>query len=104
MLPITFKKSFRHFIHEYFYIKHEKSQIVLSAIFISPVTQLVKNLYQRMTALCQGIFYFWRDLRVYITDNEIICFEFFQILAQRFIRNLFQIALHLIESTAGAFL
>ena len=51
-----------------------------------------------MTALRQGIFDFWGNLRIDGADNKVIYLKLLKVLAEGLVRDLFQITLHLVKS------
>jgi len=68
------------------------------AVFIPPVTELVEHLHEGMTPVCQRVFHLGRDLRIDRPDDQIVRLELLQVLAERLVRDLLQIALHLIKT------
>ena len=72
--------------------------VYFSAVFFAPVAKLIKDFHQRLSTLGQQILYLGRDLRILLSHNELIRFQFFEIATKGLIRNRSQIAFHFIET------
>ena len=46
-------------------------------VFLSPYTELVKNIHQRFASLAERILYLGWDLRILPADDQLIPFQFF---------------------------
>ena len=68
------------------------------AILISPYTQAVQYFDERVSALSQRVLHLGGDLGIGGADDQSVSLQFFQVLAEGFVSNFFQISLHLIEA------
>ena len=52
---------------------------VCQPVFVAPAAKLIKNFHQRLSTFGQRILYLGRNLRILLSHNELICFQFFEI-------------------------
>ena len=70
---------------------------ICQPVFFAPAAKLIEDFHQRLSTLGQRILYLGRDLRILLSHNELIHFQFFEIATKGLIRNRSQIAFHFIE-------
>ena len=67
------------------------------AVLLSPDAELIQYGHQRLPTFREFVLHLRRDLWVLGADNQSVFFQFFQVGAERFIRDGFQIPFQLVE-------
>ena len=67
------------------------------SVLLSPDAELIQYGHQRLPTFREAVFHLWRDLWVLGADDQPVSFQFFQVGAERFIRDAFQIPFQLVE-------